>query len=332
MKLSELKEYQLHPIRKQMVLLPSLNVADRLEDLDDGETSASKALQMSIAENGILSPIIVCGKTIVDGLRRLEIAKIYYPDDTEIPVKEISESDVLANVIAAITTRRKLTIQQRIFNVYQFVRSDHLKFMAYSAAMKKANLSGQNYDVAVPSMPDKTSGFIGSVQTDYFSKYIGEREVSDKIASPCVWLAQRLGCVSKYLGFLNEIWNYLESLDDAERAAKFNAAVELVNIKGDSLNTVLRGIKGMDSERDAQKEAERNTFEVISKKVSDGLETVLQRISKPEYVAQSKCDEVLKQFETFAFKLPDPLFDVLAKAVATAKKQKTIVVNQQPQQ
>lgn len=329
MKLSELKEYQLHPIRKQMVLLPSLNVADRLEDLDAGETSVNKALQASIAENGILSPIIVCGKTIVDGLRRLEIAKIFYSDDKEIPVEEISDTDVLANIIAAITTHRKLTIQQRIFNIYQFVRVDHLKFMAYSAAMKKANLSGQNYDVAVPSFPDKTSGFIGSVQTDYFSKYIAEREVRKNLPSPCVWLAQRLGCVSKYLTFLNEIWNYLESLDADERTAKFNAAVELVNIKGDSLNTILRGIKGMDSERDPQKEAERNSFEAISKKVSDGLETVLQRISKPEYVAQSKCDEVRKQLENFAFKLPDALLDVLAKAVATAKKQKTIIVNQQ---
>lgn len=249
MKLSELRTYEPHPIRKQMVILPSLNIADEPEDLEDSELTISKSLHLSIVDNGIMSPIIICGNTIVDGLRRLDVAKVLYSDDTEIPVEEISESDVLANVIAAITTHRKLTIQQRVFNIYQFVRADHLKCITYGEALQKSKLSGQNFNVAVPSTSVKTSGFNGVKQTDYFSKYLAERENNPEIKSPCVWLAERLGCVPKYLAALNKIWDYLESFDEETCRSKFNAAVSLVNIECNSLNTIIPSLKGGESER-----------------------------------------------------------------------------------
>lgn len=250
MKLSELKEYKVHPIRKQMVFLPSPNVAEKPDELDNDETMASKSLQVSIAENGVLQPITVCGKTVVDGLRRLEIAVSVLPDDAEIPVAEIEEKDVLTGVIAIITTRRNMTIQQRVFNVYQFVRTDYLKCREYGEALRRSHLkSGENFDVAVPHFPVGNSFPHGEPQTDYFSKYLAERELNGEIEAPTLWLAQRLGCARKYLALLDKIWDYLEALPAEERTAKFNAAVKLVNSDGMSLSAVLPSLNGMDSER-----------------------------------------------------------------------------------
>lgn len=254
-KLSQLCGLQPHPIRKQMVFLPSPNTADVYGDFSPYESWESLALVENVAKNGVLEPIVLCGEYIVDGMRRLDAAtNAKLPPDTEIPVRRIDETDALLTVIASITTRRHMTVQQRVFNIYQFVRSDHIKCLEYGKLLEKA---AGKYEPAVPHFDPKTSGFRVETdgnsdapqQTDYFSEYLAERERDSVISAPCVWLAKRIGCVSKYLTSLAKVWDYLEALPSEERTAKFNAAVKLVNSDGMSLSAVLPSLNGMDSER-----------------------------------------------------------------------------------
>lgn len=267
-KISELGSLELHVIKNQMVSLPSPSVVDNIADLDDAEASQNRALQFSIEQNGVQSPIVLCEGKIVDGYRRVRAALNAFGEEYEVPYIEIDESDVLQNVIAQIITCRKLTIQQRLFNVYQFVRKDHVKCLKYAEQIQKLGLKGplgndSPTGVAVPTFKDLevfiptynypiTQTYISkNHQTNYFDKYIELRELNNNIASPCNWLAEQLGCARKYLTHLDAIWKYFESLEDQdERHAKFMAAVSLVNVQGLSLNNILPALRGMDSKRD----------------------------------------------------------------------------------
>ena len=267
-KISELGSFDLHSIKKQMVLLPASSVADNVADLDCTESSQNRALRFSVEQNGVQTPIVLCNGSIVDGYRRVRAASDAFGDDYEIPYIEIDESEVLQNVIAQIITCRKLTIQQRLFNVYQFIRTDHVKCLKYAEIMQKIGLKGSlgndsptgvaipSFDglevfIPVPNHPVEKDFIRGRVQANYFDRYVELREQNNRIESPCNWLAEQLGCARKYLTHLDSIWKYFESLEsEDERQAKFMASVELVNIQGLSLNNVLPALKGMDSKRD----------------------------------------------------------------------------------
>lgn len=330
-KLSQLCGLQPHPIRKQMVFLPSPNTADAYDDFSPYESWESLALVENVAKNGVLEPIVLCGEYIVDGMRRLDAAtNAKLPPDAEIPVRRIEETDALLTVIASITTRRHMTVQQRVFNIYQFVRADHIKCLEYGKLLEKA---AGKYEPAVPHFDPKTSGFRVRTdensdvpqQTDYFSEYLAERERNSKISAPCVWLAKRIGCVSKYLTSLAKVWDYLESLPDEKRTVKFKNAVAYVNAKGLNLNNLLPALEGEDSEReDLKPENETERYDKWFARCKSGFAGLAERFNSELLGSAPDAKKTLFEYaQTAGFKRDSAavLRDIFADLVKQLDKQ-----------
>lgn len=345
-KLSQLCGLQPHPIRKQMVFLPSPNTADVYDDFSPYESWESLALVENVAKNGVLEPIVLCGEYIVDGMRRLDAAKnAKLSPDAEIPVRRIEETDALLTVIASITTRRHMTVQQRVFNIYQFVRADHLKCLEYGKLLEKA---AGKFEPAVPHFDLKTSGFkvetddqfdpktsgfrVGTdetsdvpQQTDYFSEYLAERERDSEISAPCVWLAKRIGCVSKYLTSLAKVWDYLESLPAEKRTVKFKNAVAYVNAKGVALNNLLPALEGEDSEReDLKPENESERYDKWFARCKSGFAGLAERFNSELLGSAPDAKKTLFEYaQTAGFKRDSAavLRDIFADLVKQLDKQ-----------
>ncbi len=330
-KLSQLCGLQPHPIRKQMVFLPSPNTADVYGDFSPYESWESLALVENVAKNGVLEPIVLCGEYIVDGMRRLDAAtNAKLPPDAEIPVRRIDETDALLTVIASITTRRHMTVQQRVFNIYQFVRSDHIKCLEYGKLLRKA--AGE-YEPAVPHFDPKTSGFRVETdgnsdvpqQTDYFSEYLAERERDSEISAPCVWLAKRIGCVSKYLTSLAKVWDYLEALPAEKRTVKFKNAVAYVNARGVGLNNLLPALEGEDSEReDLKPENESERYDKWFARCKSGFAGLAERFNSELLGSAPDAKKTLFEYaQTAGFKRDSAavLRDIFADLVRQLDKQ-----------
>ena len=312
-KLSELKNYELHKMRKQMVLMPAFNVADDLKDLDEGEKSINnEALQMSIAENGVLEAVVICGKSIVDGERRLSAAQKVLAPDTEIPVIEISDEQVVNMIVANIMHSRALTKQQRIFNIYQFIRQDHIFLLEFAANIKKANLNNSAKIVINPRR--YTDGTVEDARLLYFPKYIEYYEnTSENPISPLDWFALTLGVARNYLIFLDRIWRYFEEFDESSRTAEFNEAVRFVNIEGKSLNQVLPSLKGRHS-TDNGKNATEEEHNVRKKqwleKCKSSFKGLAEKLNMPMYM-----DETSETREAIYKKLKEAGFNRTSSAV-----------------
>lgn len=330
-KLSQLCGLQPHPIRKQMVFLPSPNTADVYDDFSPYESWESLALVENVAKNGVLEPIVLCGEYIVDGMRRLDAAtNAKLPPDAEIPVRRIEETDALLTVIASITTRRHMTVQQRVFNIYQFIRNDHIKCLEYGKLLEKA---AGKFEPAVPHFDPKTSGFRVGMdensdapqQTDYFSAYLAARARDSEISAPCVWLAKRIGCVSKYLTSLAKVWDYLEALPVEKRSVKFKNAVAYVNAKGLSLNNLLPALEGEDSEReDLKPENESERYDKWFARCKSGFAGLAERFNSELLGSAPDAKKTLFEYaQTAGFKRDSAavLRDIFADLVKQLDKQ-----------